>query len=74
MSIITNCYLSHKRYIARRLDKIVGEDLRKFSDLPIKVRNKPRPNNEWWGKDIREDLIDCHCLVTNMSLASVDQY
>jgi len=52
--------------------KIVGEDLRKFSDLPIKVRNKPRPNNEWWGKDIREDLIDCHCLVTNMSLASVD--
>ena len=52
--------------------KVVGEDLRKFSDLPIKVRNKPRPNNEWWGKDIREDLKDCHCLVTNMSLASVD--
>ena len=49
--------------------KVVGEDLRKFSDLPIKVRNKPRPNNEWWGKDIKEDLKDCHCLVTNMSLA-----
>ena len=52
--------------------KVVGEDLRKFSDLPIKDRNKPRPKNEWWGKDIREDLKDCHCLVTNMSLASVD--
>ena len=52
--------------------KVVGEDLRKFSDLPIKVRNKPRPNNEWWGKDIKEDLKDCHCLVTNMSLAAVD--
>ena len=37
---------------------MVGEDLRKFSDLPIKVRNKPRPNNEWWGKDIKEDLKD----------------
>ncbi len=35
--------------------KTVGEDLRKYTDLPIKVRNKPRPNNEWWGKDIKED-------------------
>jgi len=52
--------------------KVVSEDLKKFSNLPIKVRNKPRPNNEWWKKDIKEDLKDCHCLVTNMSLASVD--
>ena len=51
---------------------MVGEELRKYTDLPIKMRNKPRPGNEWWGKDIKEDLKDCHCLVTNMSLAAVD--
>src|SRR5210317_1402803 len=51
---------------------MVGEEISKYTDLPIKMRNKPRPGNEWWGKDIKEDLKDCHCLVTNMSLAAVD--
>ena len=36
------------------------------------MRNKPRPNNEWWGTDIKDELKDCHCLVNNMSLAAVD--
>ena len=52
--------------------KQVGEELRKYTDRPIKLRNKPRPGNEWWGRDILEDLKGAHCLVTNMSLASVD--
>ena len=52
--------------------KQVGEDIRKQTDKLIKMRNKPRPNNEWWGTDIKDDLKDCHCLVTNMSLAAVD--
>jgi hypothetical protein len=47
---------------------ILGE----ITDRPIKIRNKPRPNNEWWNTDIKDDLIDCHCLVTNMSLSAVD--
>lgn len=51
---------------------MVGEELAKWTDLPIKVRNKPRPGNEWWDRDIKEDLKNAHCLVTNMSLASVD--
>ena len=36
------------------------------------MRNKPRPNNEWWGTDIKDQLKDCYALVTNMSLAAVD--
>ena len=27
--------------------KQVGEEVRKHTDRPIKVRNKPRPGNEW---------------------------
>ena len=50
----------------------VGEEVRKHTDRPIKVRNKPRPNNEWWGKDIKEDLDGAHCLITNMSLTAID--
>ena len=50
----------------------VGEELRKHTDRLIRIRNKPRPGNEWWGVDIKEDLKNCHCLVTNMSLSSVD--
>ena len=52
--------------------KQVGEEVRKHTDRPIKVRNKPRPGNEWWGRDIKEDLKDAWCLVTNMSLSAVD--
>ena len=28
-------------------------ELKKHTDREIKVRNKPRPNNEWWGTDIK---------------------
>ena len=52
--------------------KQVGEELRKYTDRPIKLRNKPRPGNEWWNTDIKDDLKDCHCLVTNMSLSAID--
>ncbi|MDA9761378.1 hypothetical protein N9C63_00455 [bacterium] len=51
---------------------MVTEELKKYTDREIRVRNKPRPGNEWWNTDIKDDLKDCHCLVTNMSLASVD--
>ena len=50
----------------------VTKDLRKYSQREIKVRNKPRPNNEFWNTDIKDWLIDCHCLVTNMSLSAID--
>ena len=52
--------------------KQVGEELRKYTDRPIKLRNKPRPGNEWWNTDIKDDLKDCHCLVTNVSLSAID--
>ena len=52
--------------------KEVGEEIRIYTDRLIRMRNKPRPNNEWWGTDIKDELKDCHCLVTNMSLAAVD--
>ena len=50
----------------------VKSELRQHTDRPIKFRNKPRPGNEWWNTDIKDDLKGCHCLITNMSLASVD--
>ena len=50
----------------------VGEEIRIYTDRLIRMRNKPRPNNEWWGTDIKDELKDCRCLVTNMSLAAVD--
>ena len=40
--------------------------------MPIKFRNKPRPGNEFWNTDIKEDLKNAHCLVTNMSLSAID--
>ena len=52
--------------------KQVGEEVRKHTDRPIKVRNKPRPGNEWWGRDIKEDVKDAWCVVTNMSLSAID--
>ena len=42
--------------------KQVGEEVRKHTDRPIKVRNKPRPGNEWWGRDIKEDVKDVVCV------------
>jgi len=50
----------------------VKSELRQHTDRPIKFRNKPRPGNEWWETDIKKDLKNCYCLITNMSLASVD--
>ena len=47
-------------------------EIKKFTDRTIKFRNKPRPNNEWWNTDIKNDLKNCHALVTNMSLSAVD--
>lgn len=45
--------------------------IRQFTDREIRFRNKPRPNNKWWNTDIRDDLKDCHALVTNMSLSAI---
>ena len=50
----------------------VRSELRQHTDRPIKFRNKPRPGNQWWNTDIKDDLKGCHCLITNMSLAAVD--
>ena len=52
--------------------KQVSEEVRKHTDRPIKVRNKPRPGNEWWNTDIKDDLKGCHALVTNYSLSAFD--
>lgn len=48
------------------------EELRKHTKREIVVRNKPRPGNQWWNTDIKDELKNAHCLVTNMSLAAVD--
>ena len=50
----------------------VKSELRQHTDRPIKFRNKPRPGNQWWNTNIKDDLKGCHCLITNMSLAAVD--
>jgi len=49
-----------------------SEEIKIYTDRPITLRNKPRPNNEWWNTDIKDELKDCHALVTNMSLSAVD--
>lgn len=51
---------------------LVKKEIKKFTDLPIKFRNKPRPGNEWWNSDIKDDLIGAQCLITNMSLSAID--
>ena len=43
-----------------------------FENLPIKIRQKPRPGNQWWDTDIRTELQGCQALITNMSLSAVD--
>ena len=50
----------------------VTQEIRKYTDRPIKFRNKPRPGNEFWNTDIKDDLVGCHCVVTNMSLSAID--
>ena len=41
------------------IDEVTAE-LKKYTKREIRVRNKPRPGNQWWNKDIKEDLKDCH--------------
>ena len=43
-----------------------------FQEMPIKIRQKPRPGNQWWNTDIREELKGCQAMVTNMSLSAID--
>ena len=50
----------------------VSQEIKKYTDRPIVFRNKPRPNNQWWQTDIKTDLKNAHCLVTNMSLSAID--
>jgi len=59
--------ISQEKWIKQTTDKI-----QKCTDRPIRLRNKPRPGNEWWNTDIKDNLKGAHCLVTNMSLAAVD--
>ena len=47
-------------------------EIRKYTDREIVFRNKPRPHNKWWGTDIKDDLKNCHALVTNMSLSAIE--
>ncbi len=47
-------------------------ELEKHTKREIKVRNKPRPGNEFWNTDIKDSLKGAHCLVTNMSLSAID--
>ena len=52
--------------------KHTGNTLLQYTDRPIRMRNKPRPGNEWWGTDIKDELKGAHALVTNMSLSAID--
>ena len=53
------------------IDQVVAQ-LKEYTDREIVVRNKPRPGNQWWNTDIKDDLQDAHALVTNMSLSAID--
>jgi hypothetical protein len=67
----TVCYhinnMSQEEWIAT-----VKLQLLETTDRPIKMRNKPRPGNQYWGTDIKDDLKNAWCVVTNMSLSAVD--
>ena len=47
-------------------------EIRQYTDREIVLRNKPRPGNQWWERDIKKDLVNCHAVVTNFSLSGVD--
>ena len=53
------------------IDQVVAQ-LKEHTDREIVVRNKPRPGNQWFGTDIKDELKDTHALVTNMSLSAID--
>ena len=50
----------------------VTKELEEVCKRPVLFRNKPRPGNQWWETDIKDDLKDAWCVVTNMSLAAID--
>ena len=50
----------------------MSAELKKYTKREIRVRNKPRPGNQWWNTNIKDDLEDAHALVTNMSLSAID--
>ena len=50
----------------------VTKELEEVCKRPVLFRNKPRPGNEWWDTDIKDDLKNAWCVVTNMSLAAID--
>ena len=54
------------------IDTVIAEIKKTGINKHIVIRNKPRPGNEWWETDIKDDLKNAHCLVTNMSLAAID--
>ena len=47
-------------------------EIQKHTDRPIKLREKPRPGNKFWGTDIKDDLKDAYLVVTNFSLSAID--
>ena len=52
--------------------EVAKREIRKYTDREIRFRNKPRPGNQWWNTDIKDDLKDCYALVTNYSLSAFD--
>ena len=52
--------------------KTAIQEISKYTDREIRLRNKPRPGNKWWNTDIKDDLKDCYALVTNYSLSAFD--
>jgi len=48
------------------------ENIRKYTDMEIRIRLKPRPNNQFWNTDIKDDMKNCYATVTCMSLAAID--
>jgi hypothetical protein len=67
----TICQFIHGLSQEQWLEKVV-EETKKHTDRPIRIRNKPRPNNEFWNTDIKDDLKDAWAVVTNMSLSAID--
>ena len=52
--------------------EVAKREIRKHTDREIRFRNKPRPGNQWWNTDIKDDLKNAWCVVTNMSLSAID--
>ena len=50
----------------------VTKQIEEVTKRPVVFRNKPRPGNQWWETNIKDDLKNAWCVVTNMSLAAID--